>query len=63
MTHVIMFLLFIPCLLALNDVNPITGEWNPVINLIGFIYAIFYGMILKKIYANFIDRIKEDEFK
>ena len=42
--------LALPCMLALNDVNPETGEWNYTINIIGVMYSIwFYHGVLKKI--------------
>lgn len=44
-------LLAAPCLLTFNDVNPITGEWNWVLNLIGIMYSIFfYHHILKPMF-------------
>ncbi len=40
-----------PCLLMLNDVNPVTGDWNWQWNLLGLIYSVwFYHNILKPIF-------------
>ena len=44
-------LLALPCVLALNDVDPITGDWNYSINLFGIVYSIwFYHNVLKKVF-------------
>lgn len=34
--------LAVPCLLVFNDIDPITGEWNWGLNLIGVIYLLFF---------------------
>jgi hypothetical protein len=42
-------ILALPCMLTFNDVNPITGDWNYTMNLVGIIYSIwFYHNVLKK---------------
>lgn len=40
-----------PCLLLLNDIDPLTGEWNWHWNVIGLVYSVwFYHEILKPIF-------------
>lgn len=44
-------LLALPCLLTLNEPNPVTDEFNPWVNVIGLLYsAWFYKRILKKVF-------------
>ncbi len=45
----------LPCILAFNDVNQDTGEWNYTINLIGIVYSVwFYNCVLKRIFKPLI---------
>lgn len=62
MKHLVTAILSLPCLLLLNDANPVTGEWNPVINLIGFLYAIAYGIFINRKYREYINKFKDDKF-
>lgn len=41
---VLLNILALPCILAFNDINQDTGEWNYTINLIGIIYQ--FGFII-----------------
>lgn len=44
-------ILALPCFLAFNDVDPVTGEWNYSINLFGLVYSVwFYNDVLKKVF-------------
>ena len=44
-------LLASPCLLMFNGENPLTGEWNWWINVIGLAYSVwFYRCVLKPIF-------------
>lgn len=48
---VLLNILALPCILAFNDINQDTGEWNYTINLIGIVYSVwFYNCILKPIF-------------
>lgn len=48
---VLINILALPCILAFNDINQDTGEWNYTINLIGIVYSVwFYNCILKPIF-------------
>jgi len=44
-------LLALPCMLTLNEPNPITGDFNYWINIIGLLYSVwFYHRVLRKVY-------------
>jgi len=45
-------LLALPCLLSINDENPITGKFNWCINAIGIMYSIWFALYLKKVFKN-----------
>lgn len=56
---VLLNILASPCILAFNDINPITGDWNYTINIVGIAYSIwFYNYILKPIFKPYLR--KED---
>lgn len=43
--------LALPCLLVFNDVDPVTGDWNYSMNIIGILYSMwYYHQVLKKIF-------------
>jgi len=49
----LLIILAMPCLLALNDENPITGKSNIVVNILGIIYTIWFAKcIVKKVFKN-----------
>jgi len=46
-------LLALPCLLAINDENPITGKSNIIVNILGIIYCIWFAKcIVRKVFKN-----------
>ena len=45
-------LLALPCLLAINDENPITGKFNVLVNIFGFLYCIWFALYLKRVFKN-----------
>ena len=48
--------LAVPCLLVFNDIDPITGEWNWGLNLIGVIYLLwFIKNIVKPIFKSIVN--------
>ena len=48
---VLLNLLAAPCFLTFNEIDPITGEWNWWVNLIGVVYSVwFYNNIIKPIF-------------
>lgn len=48
--------LAVPCLLVFNDIDPITGEWNWGLNLIGVIYLLFFiKNIVKPIFKSIVN--------
>lgn len=48
--------LAVPCLLVFNDIDPITGEWNWGLNLIGVIYLLFFiKNIVKPIFKSIMN--------
>lgn len=48
--------LAVPCLLVFNDIDPITGEWNWGLNLIGVIYLLwFIKNIVKPIFKSIMN--------
>lgn len=60
--YTITFILCFPCFLLFNEANPVTGEWNPLINLIGLAYCIAYGLLVKRMYRECINKFKDDKF-
>lgn len=45
-------LLALPCLLSVNDENPITGEFNVLVNIFGLLYSIWFALYLKLVFKN-----------
>lgn len=57
---VLLNILALPCILAFNDVNQDTREWNYTINLIDIVYSVwFYNCVLKPIFKPYVR--KEDQ--
>lgn len=53
---VLLNILSAPCFLVFNDLDPITGEWNWGLNLIGIVYIIwFVRNIVNPIFKSSID--------
>lgn len=49
LTVLLLNVLALPCLMAFNDIDPVTGEWNYSINLVGIVYSFgYYHLVLKK---------------
>ncbi len=49
----LLLILALPCLLVLNDENPITGKSNIVVNILGIIYTIWFAKcVVRKIFKN-----------
>lgn len=46
-------LLSLPCLLALNDESPITGEYNLLVNIFGIIYCVWFAKcVVRKVFKD-----------
>lgn len=43
MNVLLLNILAAPCLLTFNDINPITGEWDWRLNLIGIVYSVWFN--------------------
>lgn len=53
---ILLNLLALPSLLMFNDANPMTGEWNYTLNIVGVVYAVwFYNHIIKPIFKPFFN--------
>lgn len=53
---VLLNILSAPCFLVFNDIDPITGEWNWGLNLMGVVYIIwFVRNIVNPIFKSSID--------
>jgi len=49
----LLLILALPCLLVLNDENPITGKSNIVVNIFGIIYCVWFAKcVVKKVFKN-----------